>query len=101
MRRRFVSQHSRPATRFRHSPLTGHGLDPRIEACIAQGLILIQRQPDVADGCVVQMRPEQAPVGSLPFLVIPLKRQVRIGLPQRVMAITGPAVVGNVLSALQ
>jgi hypothetical protein len=62
MRWRFVSQQSRPATRF--SALAADRSWPR------------SSPPDVADGIVVQLRPEQAPVGGLPFLVIPPKRQV-------------------------
>ena len=76
MRLGFVVLHARSATRLGFSPLSGHGLDPGIEARIAQRLILVERQTDVVDRLVVQLCPEQFTVCRLPFLVIPPQRQV-------------------------
>lgn len=96
--------HTRPAARPSLPPLSGYSFNLYIEARIAQGLILVERQPDVVDGFAIQLGPKQVTISHLPFFIVPtdcqIKRmrcQIRVGLPQRIMAIAGPAVVGWVV----
>ena len=60
---------SRPAPRLPLAPLPRHALDLGIEALIAQGLALIQREPYVTEGLVIEMGSEQTAVSPSACLV--------------------------------
>jgi hypothetical protein len=42
--------HCRPAAQFRHAPLAVYSFDLRVEARMAQRLVLAEHRPDIADG---------------------------------------------------
>ncbi len=51
----------------------GHGFDVGEKAAVAQGLALVEGEPDVVDGGSVQMGPEQGTVGALALAVEPIQ----------------------------
>ena len=57
--RRGTRVQTRPASPLRLTPYSSYLLDSVVEARIAQWLVLMQRQPDVINGVLVQLRPEQ------------------------------------------
>lgn len=103
-RRRFIVLNPRPAARLGLPSLPRHRLDLGVEARVAQRLVLIERQANVVDGFAVQLRPEKAAILSLPLLLVPpdhqierVRREMRVGLAKRVVAVAGPAVVCRVI----
>lgn len=94
----------RPAARLGLPSLPGDGFDLGVEARVAQRLVLIERQPNVINGFAVQLRPEKTTIPGLPFLLVPpdrqierVRREMRVGLAKRVVAVAAPAVVCRVI----
>ncbi|MFB1489984.1 MULTISPECIES: hypothetical protein [unclassified Thiocapsa] len=83
--------------------LAGHRFNLPIEAIIADGLVLVECQPQIAERSVVERDAEQLPIGGTArFLVIAesevdrVRRHQRVRLAERVGPVAGPAVKGGV-----
>jgi len=61
--------YARSASGFALAALACHLFDVLIEAFVAQRLVLIEGESDVADGMVIELGAEQCAVGALAFFI--------------------------------
>lgn len=66
----------RPTARHGRAPYPRHPLDLRVEALVAQGLALIERESDVVHRSPLQLRREQRPIGGLALLIASPQRPI-------------------------
>lgn len=93
-----------PASRSGLATLSQHSFDVGVEAVVAQWLVLVDRQPDIGDGRFIEVGAKQGAIGALPSRpgashgdIERMWRNDGAWFPQRVAAITGPAVVGRII----
>ena len=71
------------------SPNARHRFERRVKPSVSHRLALIERQADIVDRCVIEVRAEQRTISCLPFPVVStqcaiqrMRLQPRIRLPQ-------------------
>ena len=83
--------HTRSASRFDFSPNARHLFDLRVKPLVAQGLALLDSEPDIVNRRAVEMGAEQRTIGRLSLVIVPserpierMRRQSSVRLPESV-----------------